>query len=117
MRVAVAVDNNMVTQHFGHCEYFIVYDIEDNQKTGSEILKNPPHQRGYLPKYLKEHDIDVVITGSLGEMAQKLMKSLGMKVFCGAQGSAVDIINKYLAGELEDSGDICNQHQHHHGQH
>ncbi len=113
MKIAVAVDNNIVTEHFGHCEYFLVYQVEDNKKTGSEILKNPPHQRGFLPKFLKENGIDVVITGSMGEMAQKILKGFGIEVICGVTGSATDVVDGYLAGTLESTAGNCEKHNHH----
>ena len=28
MRIAVARDGNMVSEHFGHCEQFVLYDVE-----------------------------------------------------------------------------------------
>ena len=118
MRVALAVDNNMVTQHFGHCEYFIVYEVEGKEILGTEIVKNPPHQKGYLPKFLKEHEINVVITGNMGQMAVELMDKLGIKCIRGASGNVVDVIHSYIDGSLETSETICNEHMHHqHGDH
>jgi predicted Fe-Mo cluster-binding NifX family protein len=114
MKIAVAADNNMVTQHFGHCEYFIVFEVENKEKIGSEIVKNPPHQRGFLPKFLKDHGIDVLLTGNMGEMAKKLMKTLGIEVICGATGAASETVDKYLAGTLEVTDATC---EHHHGEH
>ncbi len=103
----------MVTEHFGHCEYFIVYDIENNEKKGSEILKNPPHQKGLLPKLLKENNVDVVLAGNMGEMAQKLMKNMGIEVMCGVTGAVTDVIDSYIAGTLTTSDEVCRQHMHH----
>lgn len=38
MKIAVASDNGMVTEHFGHCEEFMVFDAENNQIVKSEPL-------------------------------------------------------------------------------
>ncbi|XFA98852.1 NifB/NifX family molybdenum-iron cluster-binding protein [Candidatus Izemoplasma sp. B36] len=116
MRIALAVDDNMITQHFGYCEYFVVYEVEDKQIKGSEILKNPPHQKGQLPKYLKENNIDVVITGNMGQMAVNLMANLGIECIRGVKGNLVDVINAYVEGTLESKDTVCNQHKHH-GEH
>ena len=113
MRIALAVDNNMITQHFGYCEYFVVYEVENKQIMGSEILNNPPHQKGLLPKYLKENNIDVVITGNLGQMAINLMNNLGIECIRGVKGNLVEVINAYVDGTLESKDIACNQHQHH----
>lgn len=113
MRVALAVDNNMITQHFGYCEYFVVYEVEDKQIKGSVILNNPPHQKGQLPKFLKQNNIDVVITGNMGQMAFNLMDNLGIECIRGVTGNLVEVINAYVDGKLETKDTVCNQHQHH----
>ena len=32
MRIAIPTDRGQVSAHFGHCEEFTVYDIDENQK-------------------------------------------------------------------------------------
>ncbi|MCK5731635.1 MAG: NifB/NifX family molybdenum-iron cluster-binding protein [Tenericutes bacterium] len=113
MRVALAVDNNMITQHFGHCEYFVVYEVENEEIKGSEIIKNPPHQKGHLPKFLKENNINVVITGNMGQMAVNLMNNLDIQCIKGVKGNLVDVINAYVDGSLESKDITCDQHMHH----
>lgn len=113
MRVALAVDNNMITEHFGHCEYFVVYDVENKKIEGSEIIKNPPHQKGALPKFLKQHDVDVVIAGNMGKMAINICTSLGIECFRGVKGQLNDVINNFVNGTLESSDLECNEHKHH----
>ncbi len=117
MRVALAVDNNMITEHFGHCEYFVIYDIEGKENKGSEIVKNPPHQRGFLPKFLKQHNVDVVITGNIGKMAVNNLKAMDIECYLGVTGNIVDILNSYLDGTLESKEEVCNQHNHHEHHH
>ncbi|MCK4551927.1 MAG: NifB/NifX family molybdenum-iron cluster-binding protein [Tenericutes bacterium] len=113
MRVALAIDNDMITQHFGHCEYFVVYEVENKEIKGSEIYKNPPHQKGFQPKFLKENNIDVLITGNIGQMAVNLMNNFGIQCIKGVNGNLVDVINAYVDGSLESNDTVCNQHMHH----
>jgi predicted Fe-Mo cluster-binding NifX family protein len=118
MRIALAVDNNMVTQHFGHCEYFVVYEVENKEIKGSEIIKNPPHQKGYLPKFLKENNINTLITGNIGQMAVNLMNELNIECIKGVSGDIIDVIHSYIDGSLETSDKVCDHehhdHEHHH---
>ncbi|HOP56848.1 MAG TPA: NifB/NifX family molybdenum-iron cluster-binding protein [Bacillota bacterium] len=116
MKVALAVTDNMVTEHFGHCDYFVVYEIEDGKAKGSEIIKNPPHQKGFLPNFLHKNGVNCVIAGNMGEMAKKIMDGFGIQVIMGINGEVSDVIAKYLAGELVSSDIICRQHEHHHGE-
>lgn len=118
MKVAMAVDNNMITEHFGHCEYFVVYEIENNVVKGSEIIKNPPHQRGFLPKFLKDHQVDVIITGNMGKMAVNNLKSLNIECYLGVKGQMIDVLNQFIEGTLESNDEICDSHMHReHGEH
>ncbi len=116
MKVALAVDNNMITEHFGHCEYFVIYDIEDKVAKGSQIVKTPPHQKGFLPKFLKEHNVDVVITGSMGKMALNNFKNLDIECYLGVKGQMIDVLNEYLEGTLVSNEEACGNHSHH-GEH
>jgi len=112
MKVALAVDNNMITEHFGYCEYFVVYEVSGKEVLGSEIIKNPSHQAGFLPKFLKEHNIDVVIVGNMGTNAVNRLKALNIEYYLGAKGKLVDVLNQYLEGTLVSSDESCNQHMH-----
>ena len=52
IRIAVASDNGMVTEHFGHCEGFIIFDAENNKIVKSETIANPGHKPGSLLYFL-----------------------------------------------------------------
>lgn len=111
MRVALAVDGLFVTEHFGHCEKFVVFTVEDKNIVKQEEIQNPPHQKGLLPKFLKGHSIDVVLVGNMGQMAVNLMNQLGIECLRGVSGKIEDVIQAYLKGTLESTDVQCN-HQH-----
>jgi len=113
MRLAITVSNNQVAQHFGHCEYFLVQNIENSLVKSEEKIINPPHQKGKLPEFLKEHNIDVVITGNLGSMAVELLNELGIKSIRGVNGDIHQIATEFLNGTLVSTDVICEEHQHH----
>lgn len=112
MKVALSTKNNMITNHFGHCDYFVVYDIQGKEILGSSLIKNPPHQKGLLPKFLKENDVDVVIAGGIGQMAVDLLNQLGIECYLGVEGEATEVIEKYLNGGLKSTGKPCTDHSH-----
>ncbi len=113
MRVAIAVENGQISSHFGHCEQFMVYNISENEIMSTEIIKNPPHQKGFLPKFLNEHNINCLITGNIGAMAVNLLDELGIETIRGCRGSADEVISKYLSNSLESTNEICEEHAHH----
>jgi predicted Fe-Mo cluster-binding NifX family protein len=113
MRLALAVTNNKIADHFGHCDYFQVYNINDCKVVSEEKIKTPPHQKGLLPKFLKEHDINVLITGNIGSMAVELMEDLGIKAIRGVSGSIDKILSDYLNNNLNSSEETCTEHENH----
>ena len=113
MKIAVASEKDMVTQHFGHCENFNVFEVEDNHIVRSESFTNPGHKPGFLPNYLHEKGVNVIISGGMGGGAVDLFNQNGIEVITGAVGSAEAAVNSYLQGSLKSSGSVCHEHQHH----
>lgn len=113
MKIAVACENNLVAQHFGHCEKFVLFDSEDNKVTGAVAVPNPGHRPGFLPVFLHEKGADVIIAGGMGGGAVDLFNEKGIEVIVGAQGEARACAEQYLRGELRSTGSVCHEHQHH----
>lgn len=112
MKIAVASEGTMVSGHFGHCEGFTMYNIENLEVIGKALVPNPGHKPGFLPVFLKEQKADVIIAGGMGEAAQELFHENGIEVVVGAQGNADDVVKRYLAGGLQSTGSICTEHAH-----
>ncbi|MDA3931541.1 MAG: NifB/NifX family molybdenum-iron cluster-binding protein [Tenericutes bacterium] len=110
MKVALSTKNNMITEHFGHCDFFVIYEVEDNVIQGSHLIKNPPHQKGYLPKFLKGQGIDVVIAGGIGTMAINGLKDLGINCYINVKGEASEVIERYINNQLNHGGEPCTDH-------
>lgn len=111
MKVAVASEGQTITMHFGHCQGFTIYDIEDNKVTGKSFIPNPGHKPGFLPVFLKDNNVDIIIAGGMGGSAQDLFNQNGIEVIVGVQGMSDDAIDLYLKGELKSTGSVCD-HNH-----
>jgi len=112
MKIAVASEKEMITGHFGHCENFNIYDVENNKVVEATSIPNPGHRPGYLPKYLSERNINVIISGGMGGAAVEIFNDNNIEVVIGTQGPALEAVEKYLKGELESTGSICHDHLH-----
>lgn len=113
MRIAVAGDNGMVTEHFGHCESFSIFDAENNRIVKSESIANPGHKPGFLPNFLNDMGVNVIISGGMGGGAAEIFNEKGIEVITGARGNAKTAAEQYLQGMLRSTGSICHEHQHH----
>lgn len=114
MRVAIATENECVSAHFGHCEGFTVYEIDNGNAANKMFIANPGHQPGFLPVFLKEKNIDLVIAGGMGERAQMLFTNNGIDVIVGANGECGDVLRQYIDGKLTSKDVFCKEHEHAH---
>ncbi len=113
MKIAIATESNNVSEHFGHCEGFTIYEVEGEKVQSKQFLSNPGHQPGFLPKYLHEQGINVIISGGMGGGAIQLFNERGIDVITGSEGDVDDVINYYVKGNLKSSGSVCDKHEHH----
>ncbi|MDC7293006.1 FKBP-type peptidyl-prolyl cis-trans isomerase [Butyrivibrio sp. DSM 10294] len=110
MKVAVTYDNGEVFQHFGHTEKFKVYEIQEGKVVSSEIVDSNGSGHGALAGLLANHDIKVLICGGMGDGAKAALEEYGIETFAGTEGNADEAVEKYLRGELVDSGVNCDHH-------
>jgi predicted Fe-Mo cluster-binding NifX family protein len=115
MKIAVASMQGEVSQHFGHCEKFMVYDTNDSEILSVQEVINPAqHSHGQLPTMLMQHGVNIVIAGGIGGGAKQLLQSANITLFSGVSGNVEDAVNMYLSGKLVDANTDCG---HHHGEH
>jgi Mrp family chromosome partitioning ATPase/predicted Fe-Mo cluster-binding NifX family protein len=110
MRIAVPLFQAKLSMHFGHCDQFAVFEIDDNSK--QIISRNdetpPAHEPGVLPKWLHGMGVNVIIAGGMGQRAQQLFVQNGIQVIVGAQaGSPEELISDYLQDKLQTGANIC----------
>jgi len=113
IKIAVASEDEMVTEHFGHCVNFNVFEAENNQIVKSESISNPGHKPGFLPNYLNDMGVNVVISGGMGGGAIDIFNAKNIEVIVGASGNAKAAAEAYLQGSLKSTGSVCHEHKHH----
>ncbi len=110
IRFAVPTAQGKLCLHFGHCECFTLIDINEETKeiTRNEALTPPAHEPGVLPRWLHEQQVNIVISGGMGQRAQMLFAQNDIKVLTGATvGKPEDIVTAYLNKTLEIGDNIC----------
>jgi len=112
IKIAVACEGKNVTEHFGHCESFIIFEADKGVIVSEKIVANPGHRPGFLPNFLNDLGVNVIISGGMGGGAVDIFNSHNIEVIVGNLGSAKEVVEKYLAGEVESTGSVCHEHQH-----
>lgn len=109
-KYAVPVSSGKLSPHFGHCECFNLFDVDEEAKkiTKKDSVASPEHQPGLLPKWLAEKSVSVVIAGGMGPHAQDIFKQNGIEVVLGATESDPEkAVLDYLNGRLVTGGNVC----------
>lgn len=113
IKIAVASENEVVTEHFGYCANFNIFEAENDQIVKSESVPNPGHKRGFLPNFLNDMGVNVIISGGMGGGAIDIFNSKDIEVIVGASGNSEEVVKAYLQGSLKSTGSVCHEHDHH----
>ena len=67
LKIAVPTADGKLCMHFGHCEKFVIADVDESKHiVGKEEAVPPAHEPGILPKWLHEKGVNVIIAGGMG---------------------------------------------------
>lgn len=118
MRIAVTYEDGKVFQHFGHTEWFKIYDIEDGKVQMTSTVNTNGSGHGALADLLKNGNVQTLICGGIGDGAKRALAEVGIALYGGVSGDADQAVNDLLSGNLKYNPDVvCNHHgKHHHGE-
>ena len=116
MKIAVTYENGQIFQHFGHCENFKIYTVEDGKVVDAKVENAAGSGHGALAGFLKTLGVEVLICGGIGGGAQMALAEAGIRLFGGVIGEADAAVDALLAGNLAYNANVqCNHHGHGHG--
>lgn len=117
MKIAATYENGNIFQHFGHTEYFKIFDTQNGQITCTQIFNTAGSGHCALAGFLSSLKVDVLICGGIGAGAQAALSDAGIKIYGGASGNADKAVESLLAGNLATNPNFsCDHHKHeHHG--
>lgn len=110
MKIAIPTANGKLCMHFGHCEVFSIFTVDEKNKTvlAREHLTPPPHEPGVLPRWLGEQNVNVIIAGGMGQRAQQLFAQNDIQVVVGApDATPEELVNAWMNGTLVSGANAC----------
>ncbi|WAW14864.1 NifB/NifX family molybdenum-iron cluster-binding protein [Peptostreptococcus equinus] len=110
MKIAVTTEKDVICGHFGHAKNFTVFTVAGGEIISKYELNPEGNHCSSMPEFIKENDIDVVITAGMGQGAVDSLKEKGIKSFSGAEGNPEEAVQKYIDGRLGDAGANCIGH-------
>ncbi|MFI3277581.1 MAG: NifB/NifX family molybdenum-iron cluster-binding protein [Rikenellaceae bacterium] len=116
MKIAIPTRDSMIDNHFGHCEYYTIYTIEDGKVISKERVDSPQGCgcKSNIASVLQQMGVTIMIAGNMGEGAKNKLNGSGIEVIRGCAGNPDEVIVAYLNGTLNDSGVACSSHDDHH---
>ncbi|MEN8121058.1 MAG: NifB/NifX family molybdenum-iron cluster-binding protein [Bacteroidota bacterium] len=119
-KIALPVANSLLSPHFGHPEYFYIFEANENTIEKEEMHVPPAHTPGSYPKWMADMGVTDIIVGGIGQMAINLFNSNGINVYIGAAiKNPKELAKELLQGTLVSKENLCNHdgdhdHGHHH---
>lgn len=111
MKIAVPVANEQTCMHFGHCQVFHVFNLnEKNEIVNVDVLTPPPHEPGVIPKWMGEEvKADVILAGGMGMKAQQLFTHYNIKIVTGVQSGKTpeELVKDYVNNQLVTGENAC----------
>ncbi|MBQ3253285.1 MAG: NifB/NifX family molybdenum-iron cluster-binding protein [Acholeplasmatales bacterium] len=113
MIVAVTYENENIFQHFGHSQYFKIYEVKDNKIISSKIVPTNSEGHGALAGFLVSNNVDALICGGIGLGAQKALSFRGIRIYGGVNGSCDEAVINLLSNKLKYTKEpTCDHHDH-----
>lgn len=107
-RIAIPLENGMLSPHFGHARKFAIVDADASSIQGEQLLTPPPHEHGVLPVWLAEKGVTDVIAGGMGQGAKVLLSKHNIKVFTGIpQKTPSELVTDLLNDKLVEGAGQC----------
>ena len=107
-KIAIPTLNREVCAHFGHCEKFAIYEIENNKVIKEEFVAPPPHEPGSHPAFLRKLGCTTIIAGGMGSRAQQLFAQNNIEVIIGLRSNdPKGLVETYISEGLNSGDNLC----------
>ena len=113
MKIAVPTRDGVIDDHFGHCAYYTIFEIENNEIVNSSRLESPQGCgcKSGIAADMEAMGISVMLAGNMGEGAKNKLESHNIKVVRGCRGNIEMVVRAYLIGLIKDSSEGCSHHE------
>lgn len=113
MKVAVPTINERVDDHFGHCDHYTIFTIENNKVVNRETMASPQGCgcKSGIAADLQKIGVVVMLAGNMGEGAKNKLNAHNINVIRGCSGNVDELVESYLDGKVVDSGLGCSEHE------
>ncbi len=112
-KIAVPTRDNVVDDHFGHCQFYTIFTIGDKNKIEKQEMLPSPEGCGCksnIASVFQQMGVTVMLAGNMGNGALNVLSGHGITVFRGCTGDVRHVAEAYLSEAINDSGEGCHLH-------
>ncbi len=110
MKVAIPTVKERVDEHFGHARLFTIFTFSDvGQLVGTEVFL-PPSGCGCQSTVgvsMQAKGVTTLLVGNIGQGAINKMAEHGIKVIRGCEGEILNVLERWMNGEIKDQNILC----------
>jgi len=107
-KIAVPVVDGNLSNHFGHCQYFFIAEVNGDEIHQVSEEEPPPHAPGVIPRWLNERNVDVVLVGGIGQKALALFQQFNIQPVIGvASAPPRELVENFLKEKLDQGANQC----------
>lgn len=113
-KIAIPTRENVVDDHFGHCDHYTVFTVDDdNDIIRSERLDSPQGCgcKSNIASLMQGMGITIMLAGNVGVGAFNKLTAHGISVVRGCHGNIEEVLKAYLDGLIKDSTESCSHHE------
>ena len=104
---AISADGDLISPHFGRCPNYVIFELKDGKILKKNVIDNPGHKTGYIPKFLNELGVNFIISGGMGHRAKDLFREFGIGTILGITGRIEETIKKIIKNNLQGGDSTC----------
>ena len=107
-KIAIPTNGGQVAAHFGRCPQFTIVEVDKGEIVNKNVIDNPGHTPGFLPRFLNEKGVDCVLAAGMGRRAVDLFAENNIEIVTGVSGKVENGLNKYINDNLDPDRNFCN---------
>jgi predicted Fe-Mo cluster-binding NifX family protein len=109
-RIAVPLVNGKLSEFFGNCNHYEIFEVEGEHILSREIIASPNKEITLLPLWASSQGITDVITFKVDVRIMELFTSYKINLYVGINNeSPEDIIQDYINGTLKSDEKIISE--------
>ena len=115
IKLAIPSKGNNVDNHFGHCDYFSIVELDDQKEIVNQFKMQTSKSCGCktnLAEELSEQGVTFLLAGGIGQGAIAKLKTQNIEVLAGFHGTIEEAVKKWKSNDYLTHIPICVDHGH-----